>query len=124
MPNKLKLAFVSNDPNTFFSLDMKEALAYRNENKLDKAVIAKTVEHLHVATLTEGYGISRKDPRTTILAIGSEDQCRKAYVQMVGNLSNSEDINPDFEKNKGSDNYWRGIDEGEDKVYIVEYYAP
>lgn len=75
-----------------------------------------TVE-VWVATRTKAYGCSGEDPETTVLAVGTRDQCVKAADDAIaelygGTITEGEDGD--------AEHGWRGVDGDNDVVYTVQ----
>ena len=70
-----------------------------------------------VATSTKGYGCTGGDPETTVLAVGTHDQCLKAATDEIDALlGGTVTDGGDGDAESG----WRGVDADEDCVYCVQ----
>ncbi len=76
-----------------------------------------TVE-VWVATRTKAYGCSGEDPETTVLAVGTRDQClveaQAEVVRLMPTVTFAGDEGVETEDG------WRGVDGEEDVVYRVQ----
>lgn len=76
-----------------------------------------TVE-VWVATRTKAYGGTGEDPETTVLAVGTRDQCLVAaqaeVVRLMPTVTFAGDAGVETEGG------WRGVDGEEDAVYRVQ----
>jgi hypothetical protein len=76
-----------------------------------------TVE-VWVATRTKAYGCSGEDPETTVLAVGTRDQClveaQAEVVRLMPTVTQFGDEGVETEDG------WRGVDGENDVVYTVQ----
>lgn len=75
-----------------------------------------TVE-LWVATRTKAYGCSGEDPETTVLTVGTHEQCLKAADEAISELYGGTITEGD---DGDAESGWRGVDGDNDVVYTVQ----
>jgi hypothetical protein len=99
----------------------RQALLKRYDNApqlcTDTEVDGFTVE-VWVATLTKGYGCTGEDPETTVLAVGTRDQCLVAAQAEVVSLMPT--VTDAGDEGVETEDGWRGVDGNEDAVYRVQ----
>ena len=75
-----------------------------------------TVE-VWVATRTKAYGCSGEDPETTVLAVGTHEQCLKAADAAISELYGGTITEGD---DGDAESGWRAVDGDNDVVYTVQ----